>query len=364
MPDDHDGFTTRTSRTLTRRTLLGAGLGLAGAAVLGPWGPADAAPAGAQAAEEEKLYADAKKEGKVVWWTAHYAQSAADAVRDAFVAKYPGIEVQFIRQTAQVIYQRLTQNLKAGVREVDVFASTDEAHYVALKKQRVLAPYRPIGVDILPRAYRNIDPDNVYHVGALGFVLVNYNTKVTAPPQKWTDLLDPRWKGQITLGHPGFSGYVGNWVVEMWDKYGWDYFTKLAKNNPKIGRSVNDTVTDIVSGERLVGAGPDNYSLESRARGNPINIQFPADDASLIVSPVGILSDAPHPNAARLFESFFYTKEYSLAMAKVYNYPLRPDVAPPSGVAIDKVKWYRNKAERLATGVPEAITKWRETFGV
>ena len=76
---------------------------------------------------EDALYQAAKQEGKVVWWTAHYAQSAADAVRDAFVAKYPGIEVEFIRQTAQVIYQRLTQNLQAGVREVDVFASTDEA---------------------------------------------------------------------------------------------------------------------------------------------------------------------------------------------------------------------------------------------
>ncbi len=350
------------SQRLPRRTFLRAGLGAAllGAGLGGPGG-AQAAPA---SAEEEKLYAEAKKEGTVVWWTAHYAQSAADAVRDAFVAKYPGIQVQFIRQTAQVIYQRLNQDLRAGVRELDVFASTDESHYLALKKQGVLASYRPLGVDSLPAAFRNIDPDNTYHVGALGFVLINYNTKVTSPPRTWTDLLDGRWKGQITLGHPGFSGYVGNWVVAMWDRHGWDYFTRLAKNNPKIGRSINDTVTDIVSGERLVGAGPDNYSLENRARGNPIDVRFPADGAILIVSPVGVLKDAPHPNAARLFESFMYSKEYSTTMGKVYNYPLRADVAPPSGVPIDKVAWHRNKAERLEKGIPDAIAKWRETFGV
>ncbi len=359
---DPQGRPPSAPRPLTRRTLLQAGVGAAAAALLGAGGAAGA-PAGLSP-EEEKLYEEARKEGKVVWWTAHYAQSAADAVRDAFVARYPGIEVQFIRQTAQVIYQRLNQNLKAGVREVDVFASTDESHYLALKKQGVLAAYRPLGVDVLPKAYRNIDRDNTYHVGALGFVLINYNTKVTTPPGQWTDLLDGRWKGQITLGHPGFSGYVGNWVVAMWDRYGWDYFTRLAKNNPKIGRSINDTVTDIVSGERLVGAGPDNYSLENKARGNPINVQFPADGAILIVSPVGILKDAPHPSAARLLESFYYTKEYSMTMAKVYNYPLRADVPPPSGVPIDKVKWYRNKAERLEKGIPDAIAKWRETFGV
>jgi iron(III) transport system substrate-binding protein len=205
----------------------------------------------------------------------------------------------------------------------------------------------------------------MYHVGALGFVLINYNTsKVPKPPQTWNELPDPVWKDQVTLGHPGFSGFVGNWTVAMWDKFGWDYFTKLAANNPKIGRSVNDTVTDIVAGERFVGAGPDNYSLSQKAAGNPIDVQFPTDDAILIVSPVGILKDAPHPNAARLFESFFYSSEYSATMAKTFNYPLRADVPSPSGKSVEQIKSYRNKGDRLQTGIPEAVAKWRETFGV
>ena len=360
MASAHQGRKHLAGRPLTRRTFLRTSIGAAGGALLGRAIGADAAMPSAEA----DLYERAKKEGKVVWWGAPYSQGVAESVRAAFMVKYPGVEVEFLRQTAHVIYQRVTQDLKVGLHEADVVSVADEPGFFAWKQQGVLASYRPLGVDNLPKDYQNIDPDNTYHVGALGFVLINYNTKVSAPPQKWTDLLDGRWKGQITLGHPGFSGYVGNWVVAMWDQYGWDYFTKLAKNNPKIGRSVNDTVTDIVSGERLVGAGPDNYSLENKARGNPINVQFPADGAILIVSPVGILKDAPHPNAARLFESFYYSKEYSLTMAKTSNYPLRADVAPPSGMPIDKVKWYRNKVERLEKGIPGAIAKWRETFNV
>jgi iron(III) transport system substrate-binding protein len=360
--DEADG-----SKKLTRRGLLrkGVEIGLGTmAGTLAYSSGALTALAGSALDEAAALYAEAKKEGKVVWWTAHYQLSAAEAVRDAFVAKYPGIEVQFIRQTAQVVYQRLTQNLKAGVREVDVFASTDEAHYTTLKKQNVFTAYTPLGVESLPPAFRRIDPDSTYHVGALGFVVINHNSKVTKPPQKWTDLLESKWRGHISLGHPGFSGYVGNWVVALWDKYGWDFFVTLNKNNPKIGRSVNDTVTDIISGERAVGAGPENFSLEAKAKGNFIDIQWPADDAILIVSPVAILKDAPHPNAARLFESFFYTTEYSAALTKTFNYPLRTDVPSASGLAIDQVKWYRDKVERLETGIPDAIKKWRETFGV
>jgi iron(III) transport system substrate-binding protein len=356
---------------ISRRGLLGVGLGVVGAALLdGCSSASGGAPAANQQppaapTTEDALYQAAKQEGKVVWWTAHYAQSAADAVRDAFVAKYPGIEVEFIRQTAQVIYQRLTQNLQAGVREVDVFASTDEAHYLALRKQGALATYTPLGEERLPETYRNVDADHTYHVGAIAFVLVNYSpARVPAPPQQWTDLVDGRWRDQITLGHPGFSGLVGNWVVAMWDKYGWDYFTDLARNNPKIARSINDTVTDIVGGERFVGAGPDNYSLERKAGGSSIDIVFPTDDAILGVSPVAVMKDAPHPNAGRLFESFYYTPEYSATMARTYNYPLLESVAPPSGKRVQDVKWYRNQAARLEDAVPQAIAKWRETFGV
>jgi iron(III) transport system substrate-binding protein len=350
------------------RTSRGTFLTLAGGAAAGLATPAiteAAKPGGTSGADVSKLYAAAKKEGTVVWWTAHYAQSAADRVRDAFKAKYPGIEVQFIRQTAQVIFQRLTQDLKSNVHELDVFASTDESHYVTLKKQNVLASFVPAGIDKVPPSLRHLDPDETYQIGALGFVLINYNTnKGVPPPRRWPQLGDPKWKNQVTLGHPAFSGYVGNWVVAMNDKYGWEYFKNLANNNPKIGRSINDTVTDIVGGERLVGAGPDNYSLERKAQGNPIDVVYPDDDAILITSPVAVMKQAPHPNAARLFMDFFYSKEYSEALVKSFNYPLRTDVAPANGVKLERIRWTRNKVDRLATGIPEVIAKWRETFNV
>jgi iron(III) transport system substrate-binding protein len=363
---------------LLRRDVLKSAIGVGSALLLTACGSAPSASTSAPAAgsatgavsgggqlDEAALYDAAKKEGSVVWWTAHYAQSAAEVVRDAFVAKYPGINVDFIRQTAQVVFERTSQSLKAGTHELDVFASTDESHFPALIAQNALAAYKPIGVDRLPAAFQNIDPDGMYHLGALGFVLINYTPPMVAtPPKTWNDLLDPQWKDRVTVGHPGFSGFVGNWVVAMNDKFGWDFFTKLATGNPKIGRSINDTVTDIVGGERQLGAGPDNYSLEKKAAGNAIDIQFPEDDAILIVSPVGIMKDAPHPNAARLFESFFYSKEYSQAMVKTFNYPLTPDVAPGSGKTIDQIKWYRNKVDRLESGIPEVVAKWRETFGV
>ncbi len=325
---------------------------------------ADARKQAVTDADVSKLYDAAKKEGKVVWWTAHFAQEAAEKIRDAFKAKYPGIEVEFIRQTAQVIYQRLSQDLKAGIRELDVFASTDEAHYVELKKQNVLAEFQPADIDKLPAQFRNLDPDGSYQLGSLAFIIVNYNPAKIKPAARWTDFADARFKGQITTGHPAFSGYVGNWVVAMNDKYGWDYFKNLAANNPKINRSINDTVTDILGGERTIGAGPDNLSLFKKATGNSIDIAYPQDGSVLIVAPIAVLKDAPHPNAGRLFENFVYSREYSEAIVKQGHFPLRMGIPSMNGMTLERIKWMRVKAERLASGVPEVVAKWRETFGV
>ena len=345
---------------LTRQDFLRTGAAAGGVLAAG-----GLARTQAQAADSvAQLYEAAKKEGTLTWWTAHYAQSAAEKVRDAFKKKYPGVDVQFIRQTAQVIYQRALQDLNAGTHELDVFASTDEAHYPALKAKGALATFVPPDIGKLAPNLRKIDPDNQYAVGALGLVCINYNPKKFSAPKKWTDLLDPKYKGQITIGHPGFSGYVGNWVLALNDKYGWEFFTKLAANNPKIGRSVNDTVTDIVGGERNVGAGPDNYSLERKAAGNAIDVSFPEDDSILIFSPVGIMKSAPHPNAARLFMNFYYSREYSDTMYNAFNLPLLPGLAGPYGERLDRIKTYRNKVDRLAKGVPEVVAKWRETFNV
>lgn len=361
------------NRTLTRRDFVRLAGGATTLAATGGFtalveacgGSSSSTPGKPVEKDVTKLYDAAKKDGAVTWWTAHYEQSAAETMAAAFKKKYPGIDVNLTRQTAQVLNTRLQQDLKAGVTQCDVFCSTDEAHYPPLKKAGQLAQYTPPDLDLLPAGLQVLDPDHYWHLGAVGFVVINYDSgKVSTPPKSWMDLLDPQWSGKITTGHPGFSGYVGNWVVAMIDKYGDQYLKNLAKNKPKINRSVNDTVTDIIGHERQVGAGPDNYSLAQKAKGNQIDVVFPSDDAIMIAAPVGILTNAPHPNAARLFTNFMYSKEYSAALASTNNYPLRSDVAPNGAPPLDKIRFYRNKIERLTTGVPEAVDKWRSIMGV
>ncbi len=346
-----------------RRRLLVGGLLLS--LLTTACGAVSGAPSGGLS-PERVLYEAAKKEGTVVWLTAYYPQDATQALVDAFEATYPGVKVTFTRQAAQVIYLRLTQEQQSQSHITDVYSSTDEAQYLEQKKKGLLQPYRPPSVAKLRPEFQHMDRDDAYQFGAVAFVVINYNpprTKGSPLPKRWTDLLDPLYKGRITTGSPAFSGYVGNWVVAMLDKYGEDYFRQLKENQPKINRSINDTVSQVVAGERDFGIGSENFSLQTKAAGSPIDVVYPEDDAIAIFSPVAVMKDAPHPNAARLFETFMYSREYSQALVKSSNFPLRSDVAPANGKDLKDLRWYRNQPSRLQEGIPESVELWRRVFG-
>jgi iron(III) transport system substrate-binding protein len=273
-----------------------------------------------------------------------------------------------VRTTAQVAFQRLTQDLKSGVAECDVFSSTDIGHFVRLKPQGVFLKWTPPNAANVIERFKGLDPDGTYFTTSAGLVLLTYNkekVKEADAPKKWTDLLDPKWKDQVSVGHPGYSGYVGTWVVLMRKLYGWDFFEKLAKNNPQIGRSINDTVTMLNSGERSVAAGPDGATLESAHRGNPLAVNYPTDGALLMISPSAVMKNSKRPNAAKLLMNFLMSKEAMQVIVDNFGDSIVAGVGPaPGGKPLDQVKTIRPTNEEITKGIPEVIKQWRETFGV
>jgi iron(III) transport system substrate-binding protein len=340
-------------KTMKRWAALAAAATLA----LGP-GPARA--------DMGQLIEAAKKEGELTWYTTHYTSEAAEELGATFTKLY-GIKVHVVRTTAQVAYQRATQDFKAGQTVADVFSTTDVGHVIRFKAEGKLEKYVPETEAKAVEAFRNADPDGYFHTTSAGFVVLTYNSSKVKPeeaPQKWTDLLDPKWKGKVSTGHPAFSGYVGSWVLSMKMKYGWDYFEKLEKNKPQIGRSINDTVTSLNAGERQVAAGADGSTLYSTSRGNPLAIVYPSDGAILIIAPSAILKGTKYPNAAKLFMEFLYSVEASEVDVKHFSVPMRPEVPVAKGEKpVSEVKLFHPSNEQIDKGIPEVIEQWRDTFG-
>jgi len=308
----------------------------------------------------------AKKEGEITWYVAHYSSEGAEELGGEFSKLY-GVKVNVVRTTAQVAYQRLRHELKTNQAVCDVFSSTDVGHYVRLKGDGKFDKYVPETANRILPAFQNFDPDGYYHTTSAGLVVLTYNVakvKVGEAPKKWQDLLDLRWKGKVSTGHPGFSGYVGTWVLMMRNLYGWEYFERLEKNHPQIGRSINDTVTALSAGERQVAAGADGPTLFSAERGNSLAVSYPSDGAVLIIAPSAIMKGTRHPNAAKLFMEYLDSVEAAKINAKHFGIPLRPEVPPPLGAKpLDEIKTIRPSVAEIEKGIPDVIEQWRDTFG-
>ena len=345
--------------TIHRRGLLTAA---AATAVLGP------RAASAQSDELAKLHEAAKREGELTWYIVYWPSDRAEKHAALFMQTYPGIRVNVVRSTAQVAYQRLGQDIKSGAANCDIFATTDVGQYVSLKQRKLLMPYKIMASDQIDDRFRHVDPDDTYHIVNATSVTPAFNTTKVKPeeaPKSWKEFIDPKWKGKLVVGHPGFSGFVGTWVVQLNKLYGWEYFEQLAALKPHVGRSIIDTVTILASGERSVGASPAGLVLREAVNGNPLAPSYPSEGAVLMIGGSAIMANTKHPNAAKLFMEFLYSPQISAEDIEEFALPLRKDVVlPPALQQLKEAKTIRPSVQEIVDGIPELTEKWRDTFGV
>jgi iron(III) transport system substrate-binding protein len=302
-------------------------------------------------AQDARLEA-ARKEGKVVWYTS-LALTSAEKVARLFETAHPGVKVEVQRTGSQRILQRVMQELQAGIKNVDVIHTSDAGHFVLLKGKQLLARYTPAGVDRFPAGFK--DRDGYYYGLRATVNAIAYNTKLVAAadaPKTWKDLLDPRWKGKLVTAHPGYSGVIATHVLALVNLYGWDYFKQLAQNRVMLVQSAVDPSGVVASGERPVAVDGGEYTFyQTKKKGNPVEIVYPRDGVSLVVSPTAITAFAPHPNAARLFTDFTFSREVQQVLADSEGlYTGHPEVTYPA----DKPKLADLK---LLTVDPEELEK-------
>jgi iron(III) transport system substrate-binding protein len=316
---------------------------------------------------EKALHEAAKKEGEFTWYTAHYSAETAEKMAKAFMTRYPGVKVNVVRTTANVAYQRLNQELRAGQAQVDVFGSTDMGHFLELKPKGILEKYVPANATTVLEPLRNVDADGLFHCTSVGVIGITYNTNKVKPadvPKNWPDLVDPKWRNQVSVGHPAFSGYVGIWVYTMTKLYGWDYFEKLEQNRPQIGRSIQDTLTMLKSGERSVAAASTATAIEAAGKGDPVGVVYPTDGVVVVIAPQGIIRGTRRLNAAKLFMEWSLSEEASKVMVGDFGESLHANVpGNPGGKPLKELKTLVTPGAELLKGVPPLKEKWRDTFG-
>jgi iron(III) transport system substrate-binding protein len=293
---------------ISRRTVLkGSGVLLAGAAfstrvVAAAPPPEPVMPA---------LIEAAKKEGQVNYYTSTDLP-VAEKLAKAFEAKYPGITVHVERTGAERVFQRIGQEYASKIHAVDVVNSSDAAHFIVWKRDGILAPYVPEDVaKFYPAEHKDVDGQ--FASWRIWLSIIAYNTslvKAEEAPKSFADLLDPKWKGKIVKAHPGYSGTIMTATYQMQRDLGWTWFEQLAKQNIMQVQSSADPPKKLEIGERSVMADGNEYNIFSlKEAGRPVEPVYASEGSPLIIGPNGIFKTSPNPNAARLFQSFCFSRD-------------------------------------------------------
>src|ERR1700742_3922537 len=295
-------------RTFSRRHLIKASGALLAGAAFSTRVVADAPPA---EPVTPNLIAAATKEGQII----HYTSTdlpVAERLAKAFEAKYLGIAVRVERTGAERVFQRIGQEYSSNIHAVDVVNSSDAAHFIVWKRDGILAPYVPEDVaKFYPAEHK--DADGQFASFRIWLSIIAYNTNLVKPdeaPKSFADLLDPKWKGKIVKAHPGYSGTIMTATYQMQRDLGWSFFEQLAKQGIMQVQSSADPPKKLDLGERAVMADGNEYNIfQLREAGRPVEPVYASEGSPLIIGPNGVFKDAPHPNAAKLFQSFCLSRE-------------------------------------------------------
>jgi iron(III) transport system substrate-binding protein len=292
---------------ISRRAALKAAGGAAAAVFASPLRAAAPEPSAITPA----LIAAARREGKVAFYTS-IDLPVSERIGKAFEAKFPGIAVRVERTGAERIFQRIGQEYASNIHAVDVVNSSDAAHFIAWKRDGLLAPFVPEDVvSHIPAEHR--DPDGMFADFRASLSVIGYNTKLVKAedaPKSFADLLDRKWAGKIVKGHPGFSGTILTATYEMVRDIGWSYFEQLARQRVMQVQAASDPPKKLALGERAIMADGQEYVLyQVKDSGGPVEPVYPVEGSPMISSPNAIFKAAPNPNAARLFQCFCFSAE-------------------------------------------------------
>jgi len=287
-----------------------------------------AAPARAQ--NLDALYQKAKAEGSIVLYAGGPTAPWDTAAKD-FSARYPGVSVSVTGGFSNVLDAKIDAQLQGGKLEVDLAVFQTLQDFVRWKQEGRLLNYKPQGFEKIDRSF--VDAGGAYMGVQINAHVYAYNPNLVKPedvPRSALDFLQPRFKGKVVSCYPADDDATLYAFYSIVQKYGWKYMDRYMANEPRFIQGHLGVVRSIASGESLVTFDTiASISMDQKNQGLTQAVAFSQDDA-LPIWPytAAIFKAAPHPNAAKLFLSWYLSPEQQ---AKTGNWSSRSDVPPPYG---------------------------------
>jgi iron(III) transport system substrate-binding protein len=287
-------------------------------------------------------------------------------VRDAFMKRFPGIELQGVDQRGResrekVIAEQQSRNYVADL----VISGTDTQNelvqngFVDEFQASELANVIP---DLVP-------PDRKNNPRTVSIFTMTINTNLVPPaqePKTWTDLLDPKWKGKLAMDDPRGSGPGGTILSGMEVLYGIENVdSKLAEQNVFFATQAGPLWDGLVRGEYAVFLSSNHTdAISQRKSGAPVKLLKPQDGVGVTPINQALLKNAPHPNAAKLWIEWNLSEEGQTVLAEQGYATVRKGLKPGEPEAdLNGVKFLpRDDTPEVFAQLGDRTKRWENVF--
>jgi iron(III) transport system substrate-binding protein len=281
-------------------------------------------------AQDKSLIEAAKKEGGKVVVYGSLENDTMDLIAAA-MKKRTGLEVEYWRDSANKVIDRVGAEARAGKPQADVVLTTTSALQL-IQKDGLLSKYDSPLNKMFPKAV--IDPNlgPAYRSTVIGVV---YNTAYIKPaeaPKSLEELVEPKYKGKLVVPDPSVHTTTAQWLASLHKIMGKEkadkFIVALAAMKPLLVPSLTPAGERITTGETPIGIAFLKNVVFYGRKGVPLDYvrlgKFMGDTQS-----VSLAANGPHPNAGKAFIDYFLGEESLKIMADIGEFVTRKGIYPP-----------------------------------
>ena len=309
----------------------------------------------------DELIEAAKKEGKMVYYTANFTEVEQEVIK-AFNKRFPFVRVQLVRAPGGQLITRVRTEAAAGKLAADVVDHSDRG--LMLELQDLFQDYAPPnGSDYLPDA--RVSPKLWPRITSVW--VIAYNTELAKnPPKSWKDLTKPEY-GPKMIGTVIAPSGGTTWTRVMYERQvlGEDYWKKLAATQPVLFPSGAPLSDALIRGEVTIAQVQFNIAFPKKRDGAPIGINFPPEGTPVTPFATGVAKTAVNPNAAKLFLNWNMSQEGQEFMIKQLGNLTSLKKAPfyPKGFDPKVVKVWLPNFDQYVKLHHQWVEDWNKTYG-
>jgi iron(III) transport system substrate-binding protein len=197
------------------------------------------------------------------------------------------------------------------------FGGTGDPHLAAGEENLTQTYESPGNASLQPWALTQWRQSNGRAVGVYaGAVGFGFNTELLArkgiaAPACWSDLADPRFRGEIQVANPNSSGtayvIIATLVQLMGEEPAFDYMRRMHPNVNSYARSGTGPIKAVARGETAVSLSFVHDAVTERNAGFPVSYNTPCEGTGYEIGSMSVIRGARNLTQARRFYDWALT---------------------------------------------------------